>query len=240
MIRLLAVLVYVFGIVGIQNSFAQSLFDSFDGSSISAANWNTFYPSFNNSSIAVSNGSVTFQNGSFLTTKEQFIKPTIVGKFSITGWEYDRFKVIFRSDGTTIDSHWQVPRSGVGVAFTASSNPDWGSGQTVQIWDFSTDTKLTAVGPTLNRNTFYDFKIVDDGNLISVFLDNLSTPILSYSTAVSLGNFVQIGNREQAAGSWPPPYYLQMDYISIIPEPSSLSLLLAGGAALMVKRRRKK
>ncbi|NDC24585.1 MAG: PEP-CTERM sorting domain-containing protein [Proteobacteria bacterium] len=186
--------------------------------------------------LTLSSGIATIKNGAFITTVSNFSNPTINGRFSFSGWEYDRFQILFRSDGTRIDS--QIPNNGIGVQITPSSNPDFGSSKTVQFFDFNTFTALAIAAPQINLNTFYDFKIIDDGNNIKVYITDMSSPLFTYSTFKTYGNKVQFGNREQAAGSWPPPYYLNIDSLSIIPEPSALSLLAVGLGVVLRRRRR--
>jgi len=220
------------------NTFADSLLDQFDGPLINSSDWNISFTSYGNSAVEQNAGLLTIKNGAFLTAKNPFGNPTISGKFSFTGWEYDRFQVIFRSDGIQNDS--QFPLNGVGVQFTPSSNPDFGSSKTVQFFNYNNFTTLASASPTISMNTFYEFKITDNGSNISVFLENMVVPLFSYSTSSTYGDMVQIRNREQAAGSWPPPYFLNLDYVSIqgVPEPSSLSLIIAGGAVLVAGRRK--
>jgi len=222
-----------------QVGWGQSLIDNFNGSTINTSVWNTFNPSFGNGGLSESSGVLTFRNGSYITTVNEFNMPTISGRFSFSGWEYDRLKIILRSDGT-MDSYWQEPVGGLRVEFTPSSNPDYGASSTLHFYDLPNGNGYNMIGsaaPDIAMNTYYDFKIVDSGNLISVFWDNNPTPIFSYATSVSYGNFIQIGNRAQSAG-WPPPYFANLDYISIIPEPSSLSLLALGGVVVALRRKR--
>lgn len=222
-----------------QAVWGQALVDDFNGNTINTSVWNIFNPGFGNGSLSESSGVLTFKNGSYITTANEFNMPVISGKFSFSGWEYDRFNILLRSDGVTIDSGWQDPIGGLMVQFTPSSNPDFGATQTLHFYDLPSGyNQLGTAAPFIAMNTYYDFKIVDTGNLISVFWDNNTTPIFSYSTSVSYGNFIQIGNREQAAGSWPPPYYANLDWISIIPEVSSLSLFALGGVLAVISRKR--
>jgi hypothetical protein len=216
---------------------AQTLIDNFDGSLINISNWTPSYRSYGNSAITLSSGIAKFKNGAFITTVSNFSNPTITGRFSFSGWEYDRFQVLFRCDGTRIDS--QIPNNGIGIQITPSSNPDFGSSKTVQFFDFNTFTALAVAAPQINLNTFYDFKINDDGNNIKVYITDMTNPLFTYSTFKTYGNKVQFGNREQAAGSSPPPYYLNIDSLSIVPEPSALSLLSVGLGGLAMMRRRR-
>ena len=223
-----------------QVGWGQSLVDNFNGTTINTSVWNTFNPSFGNGGLSQSSGVLTFRNGSYVTTVNEFNMPIISGRFSFSGWEYDRFNILLRSDGVSIDSGWQVPIGGLRVQFTPSSNPDYGASQTLHFYDLPNGyNQLGSAAPYIAMNTYYDFKIVDTGNLISVFWDNNTTPIFSYATSVSYGNIIQIGNREQAAGSGPPPYFANLDWISIIPEPSSLSLLALGGVLVALGRPKK-
>lgn len=219
------------------NSNAQ-LFDDFNDGTLNTSLWSTFSTSFGNSSLSESGGNLRFGNGSAIITTSQFVNPTISGRFRISGWEYDRFKVLIRSDGTMIDTHWQSRIGGLGIQFTSGSNPDYGSSQTLQLWNFRTGTLLTSAAPTISMNTWYDFTIADSGSQISVFLNNSATPTLTYVTTTSYGNYVEFGNREQAAGSWPPPYYLDLDFVSVVPEPNTLTLFSAGIAGILFVRRK--
>jgi hypothetical protein len=213
------------------------LFDDFNDGVIDAGQWSTFYPSFGNSSLLESSGDLRFHNGAWITSVWQFQNPTITGRFSINGWAYDRFKVILRSDGVTIDNHWQTRIGGLGIQFTSGANPDYGVSQTLQLWNFQTGTLLATAAPTINMGTAYDFSITDSGSAISVYLNNSPVPVLTYATSLSYGNYVEFGNREQAAGSGPPPYYVNLDYVSIVPEPSSLAILACFGALAALRRR---
>src|ERR1041385_6791658 len=199
--------------------------DDFNGSSINSSLWNTFVTSFGNSAISESSGSAHFVNGAWLTTVEQFPNASVSGRFTISGWEYDRFKVLVRSDGTTIDNHWQDRIGGLGIQFTSGADPDYGPSQTLQLWNFQTGTLLATAGPTINMNTPYDFLIADSGTAISVFINNSPTAALTFATSTSYGNYVELGNREKAAGAGPPPYHLDLDSISIVPEPTSALLI---------------
>jgi hypothetical protein len=214
------------------------LSDDFNDGVINPSLWTTFLTGFGNSSIAESSGNVRFVNGSWLTTIAQFQNASVSGRFQLSGWEYDRFKVLIRSDGTTIDNNWQTRIGGVGIQFTAGTNPDYGPSQTLQLWNFKTGTLLASASPAIGMNTYYDFLITDDGNQISVFLSNNPNAILTYSTSASYGNYIEFGNREQAAGSGLTPYYLDLDFVSIVPEPSALALLAIGSIVVLIHRQR--
>jgi hypothetical protein len=176
-----------------------------------------------------------------MTANQTFSEPTIEGSFNLYGWEYDRFSVLFRSDGS-IDNHWQSPWGGIGVRFTMSSNPDYGPTQSIQIRDFKFDydeslAVLASSDFLIEANTDYDFKIVDDGYNISVYMNNSVAPVLAVGTSVDYGDTVQFSNRSQMH-SGPPPYNMELDYITIVPEPSGLAVLGIGLLSLWSLRRR--
>ncbi len=222
------------------NSIGQ-VFDDFEDGVFNSGLWNTYLPNYGTAGFSESGGKLHFVNGALVSPKQSVANATIEGRFRISGWNYDRFAVLFRSDGS-IDSHWQSPWGGIGVRFTLSDNPDYGPTQTIQIRNFKYDydeslAVLASSGFSLSANTYYDFKIVDDGFNISVYMNGATTPTLSVSTLLDYGDTIQFGNRSQMHG-WPPPYNMDLDYISIVPEPSVFAIICAGGFALAGRRKR--
>jgi hypothetical protein len=210
-------------------SLKAQLLDDFNDGTIDSSKWSVWLPSTPNQGLTEASGNARFHNGAALITTSYFENASISGRFKISGWEYDRFKVIIRSDGVTVDTHWQERIGGLGIQFTSGSNPDYGASQTLQLWNFQTGTLLTSAAPIISMNTYYDFLITDSGSEIKVFLGDLLNPALSFSTTTSYGNKIEFCNRSQLLG-WPSPYYSDLDFVSIVPEPSSFAILLCFGA----------
>jgi hypothetical protein len=224
------------------NGYSQSVIrDDFDDNQVNSPLWRTFFPSFNNASLVESDNKICFINGPFLITANQYVSNSISGRFNITGWNYDRFHVMIRSDGTTIDSHWQTRIGGLGVQFTTSSNPDFGPSKSVQLWDYQTDSLLAYASSYVTLDTPNDFVVNDDGNNISVTLNGVT--VLNYSTTISYGNYIEVGNRDML--SMPSQvYFVDLDFLQInsmteivsVPEPSNAALALLGGIVGLVLR----
>ena len=206
------------------------LYDDFNDGAIDSSLWNLWLTGFGNSSLTEVSGNARFINGAGLITVSPFMNASVEGRFQMIGDSDDRFSVILRSDGTTFDSNWQTPISGIGVEFRASGNPT--ATPTLQIVDLTTTTLLGQATPAIGMSTYYDFLIVDSGSDISVFLGGNASPVLSATSSLVYGNKVEIFNREQAA-PWGPQHTSEMDFVTIsqIPEPQSLFLL--GGLGIL-------
>lgn len=202
---------------------AGTLFDDFNDGVINPSLWSVWLPAVPNRGATESGGYLQLFNGASLITASPFANASVSGRFRISGWDYDRFNVIVRSDGTSVDNHWQERIGGLGIQFTAGSDPDYGSSQTLQLWDLRTGTRLATAAPTINMNTYYDFLVTDSGTEIKVYLNDLVNPALTFSTSTSYGDMIEFHNRTQLLAG-PPPYYLDLDFLSItqIPEPTSL------------------
>src|SRR5437763_6173156 len=150
----------------------QLLHDDFNGTSINTNLWQTSEP-FSGSSITESGGNAIFDNRGRLITMANYPGPnSISGAFSITGANSDEFKVVIRTDGTFGDDQFGESANGFIVRFRSSS---FFASDEVSILEIGGTASAGWTG-TLNLNTKYQFKIVDDGNNIYVFLGNMSAP----------------------------------------------------------------
>ena len=218
------------------NAWSQVLLtDSFDGSLIDASKWQALAP-LSDSSITVSNGNaVFFQRGILITQQNLPSSYIIEGRFTFSGGPNDMFHINLRTDGALMQDWWNFPND-VYVGFNRTLGDPGVAGVN--------NVRLQAYGETLKSFTFvndvyYEFKIIDTGSSITLFLDDLSVPFLTTDTTMGSGNKIGIQNRGYVP--WFPTYdnQVKLDYLTIsVPEPSSLSLLIAGGAVLMARRRR--
>ena len=172
---------------------AQLLHDDFNGTSINTNLWQTSGP-FSSSSITESGGNAIFDNSGRLITLANHPGPnSISGAFTITGANSDEFKIVIRTDGTFVNDQFGESANGFIVRFRSSS------------FFASDEVSIQAIGGTafsgwtgtLNLNTKYQFKIVDDGNHISVFLGDMRAPKAVLTSSDSFGNKFVFYNREQ-------------------------------------------
>jgi len=190
------------------------------------------------SSVLQENGYVQVVNGGAIINNLEFLTPTTIEtRFQLTNNERSNLKYVLRSDGVKYFAERK------GVAVQLSSRMDWdGYINQVALFEIGSSSPVPHVRVTtpLNLNTWYDLKIVDYSDKVDVYFNGATTPTASITTSYSAGNKLAIYNRHGGAdGSWiSDGGTARVDYISIVPEPSSLSLLLAGGAVLMAGRRR--
>src|SRR5437016_6429362 len=172
---------------------AQLLHDDFNGTSIDTNLWQTSEP-FSGSSITESGGNAIFDNRGRLITLANHPGPnSISGAFAITGANSDEFKVVIRTDGTFVNDQFGESANGFIVRFRSNS---FFASDEVSIQEIG-GTAFSGWTGTLNLNTKYQFKIVDDGNNIYVFLGNMSAPKVVLTSSDSFGNKLVFYNREQ-------------------------------------------
>ena len=239
--RLLAVL--VLAVAG--NAWSQTLFsDPFDGSAIDSSKWNVNIP-YSDSAVFLENGEVVFRNGGSLITKNPLpASTTLSGSFQFTGSMWDRFSINLRANGNLRFGTYGTYASDIYVEIQHTGGESGGPIKNVTISHDGVahyDQSQFGSSGRFESNTLYNFKIEDTGLNINVYVDDFITPLVTATTSAREGFFLAIGNREGGGnGSWiSNGSELRLESITIIPEPSSLSLLLVGGALLMAGRRRK-
>src|SRR5438477_12074899 len=190
---------------------AQLLHDDFNGTSINTNLWQTSVP-FSGSSITESGGNAIFDNRGRLITLGNYPGPIIIrGAFAITGANSDEFKLVIRTDGTFVNDQFGESANGFIVTFRSSS------------FFVSDEVSIQEIGGTafsgwtgiLNLNTKYQFKIVDDGNNIYVFLGNMSAPKAVLTSSDSFGNKFVFYNREQIGSIM---HETKLDYVDVEPQ----------------------
>jgi hypothetical protein len=143
------------------------------------------------------------------------------------------FKTILRTDGTFQNNQYQETANGIMIEITSSSNWDSDASRNVRIIDVVNGNQVQG-GLVLSMNTFYDFRIVDSGSSVSAYVGNLSQPLITLNTSATYGEKISFYNREEIGSI---NHVTQVDYISIVPEPTSLTLTAV--ASLLFLGRRK-
>lgn len=238
--RLLAVL--VLALAG--NAWSQTLLiDPFEGSAIDLSKWNVNIP-YSDSAVFLESGEVVFRNGGSLITKDSLpTSTTLSGSFRFTGSMWDRFSINLRSNGNLRFGTYGTYASDIYVEIQHTGGESGGPIKNVTVSHDGVahyDQGQFGAFGRFESNTTYDFKIEDTGVNVNVYVNDFITPLVTATTSTREGFLIAIGNREGGGnGSWiSNGSELRLDNISIIPEPSSLSLLLAGGAVLMARRRK--
>ena len=221
-------------------SNGQALTDDFGGNSINTSLWTIYNTDIGNSSVVEGGGNATFINGAGLMTVGSFPDPAISGSFEFTGDNDDRFSIILRFDGTSFDTHWQQPSSGIQIQFAPSSNPS-PNNPSLQINDLALNTQLAFAAPEIEMDTYYNFMITDSGSQIDVYLGNIDTPALFADTTASYGDTIGIFNRSQIDLGG-PEHETELSNISItsVPEPTTLSIFAVSMIGIYLMRKMNK
>ena len=203
------------------------LTDSFDGSSIDSTKWTAYRPQ-GGSQVFESGGNLVMQmRGGVDSVMALPNELQVEGGFRFTGYE-DHFAVVLRSDLSIANGYYE--KTGIRVSFQDNS-------QTLRIQELGSgiNNEIAFTFYTLNRNTDYTFKIVDQNNTVSLYLNGDSSPLVQATTFFRPGSFISFYDREN------PGNETQLQYVAVssIPEPSSLSLLALGGAVVALGRRKR-
>lgn len=204
--------------------------------------WNTLAP-FSDSQMTITSGSASFLNRGILVSRISF--PTsyqLSGSFEFVGNTDDQFLINLRTDGT-LQQPADNPALGTYVSFgggdIALNTPN-----NVKVED---DLAGNVAGTmfTFVPDTFYNFRIVDNGDDITLYLVDLTTPFLSLNTSSRQGgtiNEIDMENSRGTAGGGPAGENLGVVLnnfsITAIPEPSTFCLF--GLSALLLGWRQMK
>ncbi len=171
--------------------------DDFNGTAINTNVWTTIVP-FCDSEMYESNGVAVFvNNGSLLTKMALPTQYEVDGQFQLAGSPYDFFTLVLRTD-STLTSCEQFQ----GISFTACYTHDWETPgfQNVEISDNIAGITLATNFP-FAMDTFYSFKILDNGTNVTIYFGNTNTPFLTLNTTNRNGFQLGIQNRDGACGN---------------------------------------
>jgi hypothetical protein len=194
---------------------AQLLHDQFNGTSIDTSRWHVITP-FPNSSMTESGGNAVFENrGTLLSVASLPTGVDITGRFKFTGNIHDQFQVVLRTNGATTNPSAEFDN---GIHFKFAIESDTGStANQVYISDTSYPNPevVLAVGTfPMTLNTFYAFRITDDGTNLALYINDLVHPFLIATDSNSYGSQLGLYNRE-GNGSISVGSITQLDFITV-------------------------
>jgi hypothetical protein len=114
------------------------------------------------------------------------------------------------------------------------------AGLMIQNGDASGTTTIASAAYSFAMNTYYNFRVTDDGSHLAIYISDLNTPVLTATDTYSVGNQVAFYDRETYGGYNQNPG-INFDYVSMaVPEPGSVALIGLGlaGAWLWGRKRR--
>jgi len=170
----------------------------------------------------------------------------ISGSFAFVGNIHDSFQIDTRTDGTSVDQYGGF-NSCVQFGFTIQNDLGQTTSNIAIAVNVSGDTNYIQVARgtyPLALDTFYNFRVTDDGTNVTLCIGNLTTPLLMGSTSLLSGNgnnSVGMCNREGTGGgsSISAGSIVDLDQITIVPEPTTLALVVGALSCLLVMRHRK-
>ena len=213
-----------------------NIYDDFNDGLINSEFWNTTqYNSLSN--ISENNSHIRITNRGYLSTKESYIAPySISGKFKIIT-PGENFVTAIRSNLSTTNTFGELN----GITFTFSSNQNHiqiykrepnGIEGALTIYRTINSQELSNYGLSMTSGQDYYFMITDDGYNFSLSLN--SVLLAEHSDNYSYGNLITFYSREYYG-----THSTELDYINIIPEPSTYALILGAVALCFTIRRRK-
>ena len=208
------------------------LADSFDGASIDTSKWNVLLP-FSDSAVSLQNGFFKSLNRGTLSSVADFSKPYVISGTFRNNNDFSVFGLYLRSDGIRHSNDIYGGIGGIGVGFWGPANFYSPGKLTVTRVGFS--GHLYNEPLAFEPNRIYDFSILDTGTSLTLHIDG--NKIFELPTLHSAGAKIGFSGRESIAGNIGNSDLFQIQ-VAVIPEPSSLSLLLAGGALALARRRK--
>lgn len=212
---------------------AEVLFtDSFDGSAVDSGKWKIILPpdygSHVGAAVSQSNGALRLSNlGHAFAEAAPYLEYEVNGTFRLSN-NYDIFGITLRSNAVL--SRWPSgdygPADGILVLFWAESGVI-----TISNGNQSADVIYNIGFPP---NTDFRFRIFDSGTTVHTYINDAL--VASFNSSYSPGSKVGFFSRE--GGTVLPTQTVSLLDVSIIPEPSSLSLLVLGGVLMALRRRR--
>src|SRR3954469_15114439 len=180
---------------------ASPILDSFDGPAIDTNLWNVLAP-LPGSQTSVASGRAVLQNRGGLSPIPDFLCDVeLQGRFRFAG-SADRFEILLRSGLDSVTPSGD--RSGLSVFFDQTNN-------VIGLNEVGVGL-LVSKRFTFHPNEDVAFKITDDGDHVSIYVTNMTTPFLSDFSLLRTGSKIAIYNRDF------PSAQTEIDFLQISSE----------------------
>jgi hypothetical protein len=193
-----------------------------DFNTLNTSVWQVLAPQSDSRMSASDGKAVFFQRGVLITKQDLPNAIEVRGRFGFFGGTYDQLSIALRSDGTMIPPYYPF-QSGVGVQFSRRGGDDGDqTGQRNVALLLGTGRPSVITNFTFAQNTYYDFRVVDDGERLTLYLNNLTTPIASGQVTERGGN--KIGMQNRGFVPWWPLFdnQVRLESISITTAPGAV------------------
>lgn len=223
-----------------QGSRGQTLLrDDFNDGTLDTNVWEVLTPLGDSQMTEVGGNAVFFQRGVLVSKQPIPTAVEVTGRLAFTGNTHDIFVLMLRSDGNLLPPHQQF-YNGVYVQFAMRGGDDGDKSGQQNIYLNTGDGQAVNLGVAdflFQPGNYYDFKVVDDGYHVAIFLQDMTTPLLSGNTSYAPGD--KLGMQNRGFVPWWPIYdnKTELDYIQIVPEPTSIALIVFGLAPFIWSRR---
>lgn len=205
---------------------AQTLTDTFSGTTLNSSHW--IASAFTGGSVTVNDGLTLAARGR-ITSAYGFTGPlTITGTVSFPNTE-EYLTIMFRFSGTYDEPTYGSASDGIGVLIGPALN-----GVKFHIGNNSGGDQPIHVGFSYSIDTAYNFKVTDDGLNVSLYVNDMVTPLFTTTSGISSGNLVGLYSRENIGLS-----QISAIQITAVPEPATWGVIVGLGAlGLVILRRR--
>lgn len=167
--------------------------DDFNGS-LNTSTWQVLAP-LSDSQMTSSGGTAVFlQRGVLVTKADLPAGIEIRGRFAFVGGTYDQFQISLRSDGVLVPPYYPF-QNNVYVGLNMRGGDDGNQSGQRNIYLAVGSSPVVITNFAFVKDVYYDFRIVDDGSRISLYLANATTPIASAVTSDRSGYKIGLENR---------------------------------------------
>ena len=178
---------------------SQTVTDSFNGSLVNSSKWEAI-AAYSDTTVTENNGSISLKNGGKILSQASFGNSIEVnGRFRFSGNVHDNFIFVFRTTSQTHGGGSIELTNGIAVRIEPENDTS-SSFCTFLVQRMNDSFQFGITNRAFLMNQFYNFRITDDGTNFSFYFDDMTTPLVSGSDNLTLGNRVGVYNRPGVGG----------------------------------------